>query len=101
MIALVKIVHSFVFLILCGSLAVLAHSALTGAASRATWIAVAVLVFEIGAVAAWRGACPLTVYDERLGARSGSVAGWFLPGWLAGCAFGGGGGLCLGLLFIL
>ena len=101
MIALIKLVHSFVFVALCASLGLLAMAALTGQSSRLTWIAVAILVLEIGAVAASRGACPLTVYAERLGARSGSVVEWFLPAWLAARAFEAGGALFLFSLFVL
>ena len=101
MIALIKFVHSLVFFVLCGSLGLLVFAAATGHVSRLTWIATASLVFEIGAVAASRGACPLTVYAEKLGAASGSVVEWFLPGWLAVRAFEVGGGLFLLSLFVL
>jgi hypothetical protein len=101
MITLVKLVHSVVFMALCASLGLLAHAAFTGQPSRVTWIAVAVLILEIGAVAASRGACPLTAYAERLGARSGSVVEWFLPAWLAVRAFEAGGALFLLSLFVL
>jgi hypothetical protein len=101
MIAFIKFVHSLVFMVLCGSLGLLAFAAATGNVSRWTWIATASLVFEIGAVAASRGACPLTIYAEKLGAASGSVVEWFLPRWLAVRAFEVGGGLFLLSMFVL
>jgi hypothetical protein len=87
MVFFIKFVHSIVFLLLCASLAVLA--------------ALATISVEIGAVAMARGACPLTIAAERLGAPSGSVVDLFLPAWLARRAFGVGGAIFLVSLFAL
>ena len=101
MITLVKLVHSAIFLTIAWSLGVIAWAAYTGRPSRMTWAALAILTVEVSAVALARGACPLTVYAERLGATSGSVVDLFLPRWLADRAFTVGGGVLLISLLVL
>ncbi len=101
MITLIKLIHSAVFLAIATSLGIVSWAAVTGQPSRLTWAALAILIVELGAVMLARGACPLTVYAERLGATSGSVVDLFLPRWLADRAFTLGGAVFLASLFVL
>ena len=100
-IAVVKTIHSLVFFGLVASLAVVAWAALTGRPTRLTWNALAIVMFEVGAVGLCRGTCPLTTLAERMGAESGSVTDLFLPKWLADQVFVLGGGALVVSLFVL
>ena len=84
---IVKLFHTFVFLVLGVCILFLLYCAVFNRRTRWTAIALVLVVAEgiIVAVNGWR--CPLADLAERWGAENGSVAGIFLPPFLAGRVF--------------
>src|SRR5213075_302912 len=81
MIALIKVIHSAVFVAIATSLGLITWAAITGRPSRLTWLALAVVTVEVAAVVLARGDCPLTTYTERL--RLVGLGRWTVPSSMA------------------
>lgn len=81
--AVVKTVHTVIFLLELASIAWLAVSGLVGRRDRTVAVATAAVGVEIAVFVANDGVCPLTPLAERLGATRGTVSDIFLPDALA------------------
>lgn len=77
--AVIKGVHTVVFLAELSSIAWLLVTGLLGRRDRSTGVAAALVAAESAVFVANRGVCPLTPLAERHGAASGSVSDIFLP----------------------
>jgi hypothetical protein len=78
-IALVKGVHTAIFLVELASIGWLVATGLLGRRDRSVAVAAAVVSAEAVVFIANRGVCPLTPYAESLGAERGSVSDIYLP----------------------
>jgi len=79
----IKLIHSFLFLLIIISTAYVFFSALLDDITTLTWIAFAVALIEMLALILNNWRCPLTDLAEQKGAQAGSVADLFLPQWLS------------------
>jgi len=77
--AVIRSVHSAVFLVELSAIAWLVVTGLTGRRDRSVAVAAGLVAIEAGVFVANRGVCPLTPLAERHGARRGSVSDIFLP----------------------
>ena len=77
--ALVRAVHSGVFLVELTAILWLVIAGIVGRRDRTVGIAAGLVAAEGLVFLAGRGVCPLTPLAERLGARRGSVSDIFLP----------------------
>lgn len=100
-ITFVKSVHTAIFVLLSGLLAVFLYEVIADDISILTWIAIALFIIEGIVLIANGWKCPLTTYAERLGAARGSVTHIFLPRWLAERVFPIYGGLFAAGLLLL
>jgi hypothetical protein len=82
-IAVIKGIHSLVFLSMAGSIMYTLYSGLTGRISQKTGAAAAAVVGEGAVLLLNDGRCPLTDAVEGLGADNGSVSDIFLPAAIA------------------
>jgi hypothetical protein len=82
-IAVIKTVHTVVFVLLSVLLAALVYEVLANRITAVTWIAVTLFMAEgiILMTNGWR--CPLTTYAEKLGSTHGQITDTFLPKWFA------------------
>lgn len=91
----IKLVHTFIFIVLSGCVIYVLVSGAFDRITSWTWVAMAAIVVEGVVLAVSGGRCPLTIAAERLGASDGSVADIFLPRWFADRVFPICGGLYL------
>lgn len=77
--AVVRAVHSAVFLVELAAILWLVVTGLVGRRDRTVAIAAGLVATEAVVFVANSGVCPLTPLAERLGARRGSVSDIFLP----------------------
>lgn len=100
-ITFIKSVHTTIFILLSGLLAVFLYEVVVDRTTFLTWIAVTVFLVEglILMASGWK--CPLTVYAERLGSTHGQVTDIFLPKWFADRVFIIYGGLFAVTLLLL
>lgn len=77
--ALVRAVHSGVFLVELTAIIWLVYTGVVGRRDRTVGIAAGLVAAEGLVFLAGRGVCPLTPLAEHLGARRGSVSDIFLP----------------------
>jgi hypothetical protein len=82
-IAVIKGIHSLIFLSMAGSILYTLYSGLTGRISRKTGAAAAAVIGEGAVLLLNNGRCPLTDAVEDLGADHGSVSDIFLPAAIA------------------
>jgi hypothetical protein len=77
----IKAVHAVLFLLLAAAVLYIFVCGVVGRGGRALAWSIAICAIELAIIAlnGWR--CPLTGLAERLGAKSGSVAGLFVPRW--------------------
>jgi hypothetical protein len=78
-VAVVKSVHTLVFLVMLSSILWLVVSGVGRRRDRSVGVAASLVAIEAGAFMANDGVCPLTPLAERLGATRGSVSDIFLP----------------------
>jgi hypothetical protein len=100
-IAVIKAVHTVVFVLLSGLLAVLLYEVISGRITALTWIAVTLFLAEgmVLIINGWR--CPLTAMAEDLGSPHGQVTDTLLPKWFADRVFRIYTGLLAGALVFL
>ncbi|HEX6508364.1 MAG TPA: hypothetical protein VF221_12090 [Chloroflexota bacterium] len=82
-IAVIKAVHSLIFLSMVACILYTVYSGLTGRFSRRTKVSIAAVIGEGLVFVMNDGRCPLTDLTEELGAEHGSVSDIFLPAWFA------------------
>lgn len=82
-IALIKGLHTLLFLLISASILYVFWAGLSGRGLRRARPAAAIALLECAIVVANRGRCPLTDLAEHLGADSGRVSDIFLPRWFA------------------
>ena len=82
-IAVVKTVHTAIFLLELASIGWLVVSGLIGRRDRTVAVATSAVAVEVGVFLANDGVCPLTPLTERLGATRGAVSDIFLPDAMA------------------
>jgi len=92
----IKLVHTFLFLLITGSTLYVMFSALFDFITPLTWFAFFVVILEMLVLILNDWKCPLTGLAERQGAEVGSVADLFLPKWISDRLF-----LIFGILFAL
>ena len=100
-ITLIKVVHTVVFVLLSGLLAVQLYEVIADRISAVTWIAVTLFVAEgiVLVINSWR--CPLTALAEKLGSSHGQITDTLLPKWFADQVFRVYGALFAGALIFL
>jgi hypothetical protein len=81
--AVVRALHSGVFLVELGAILWLLITGITGRRDRTVGVAAGLVAAEAAVFVANSGVCPLTPLAERLGAGRGSVSDIFLPGAIA------------------
>jgi hypothetical protein len=81
--AVVRALHSGVFLVELGAILWLLVTGLVGRRDRTVAVAGGLVAAEAAVFVANSGVCPLTPLAERLGARRGSVSDIFLPDAIA------------------
>jgi len=77
--ALVRGVHTAIYLIMAASTFVLLYAGLTGFTGPVLWVALALLVVEVVVFVGSGMRCPLTALAVRCGAQTGHVFDTFLP----------------------
>src|SRR5690242_4533409 len=82
-IAVIKTVHTVVFIVLSGLLAILLYEVIADRMTYLTWITVTLFLGETIVLIAngWR--CPLTAMAEKLGSAHGQITDTLLPKWFA------------------
>ena len=92
-ITFIRLIHTAIFVIMSGVLAIFLYEVTVDRISAFSWIALALFSVEgiILMIFGWR--CPLIVYAEALGSSHGQVTDIFLPSWLADRIFHIYGGL--------
>jgi hypothetical protein len=78
-IAVIKSIHTAVFLAVLGAIAWLVASGALGRRDRSVGLAATAVVLETAVFVGNGMVCPLTPLAERLGARRGAVTDIFLP----------------------
>ena len=83
LITFIKTVHTLLFVFMIIWVSITFFTLLLDKISYLTWVGIGLIIFEglVLIVNGWK--CPLTVYAENLGAGDGSVAGIFLPKFIA------------------
>jgi hypothetical protein len=81
--AVVRALHSGIFLVELGAILWLLVTGLVGRRDRTVALAGGLVAAEAAVFVANSGVCPLTPLAERLGARRGSVSDIFLPDAIA------------------
>jgi hypothetical protein len=82
-VAVVKGVHTAIFVVELSSIVWLVISGLLGRRDRSVAVASGLVAIEAAVFVANDGVCPLTPLTERLGATRGSVSDIFLPAAVA------------------
>ena len=77
--ALIRTVHTAIYLVMAFATFALVYAGLTGAAGTWLWIALALLSVEVVVYLGNGMQCPLTALAVRYGAASGYVFDTFLP----------------------
>jgi hypothetical protein len=100
-IILIKAVHTVVFVLLSGLLAVYLYEVIADKITFITWVAVTLFLAEgvVLIVNGWR--CPLTTMAENLGSPHGQITDIFLPKWFADRVFLVYSGLFVAALLLL
>ena len=94
----IKAVHTAIFAMIGGAIALVVWDGLLQSPRRRTAVAAGMTIVESAIYASNNQVCPLTPLAEQLGARRGSVADIYLPDWLSRrIPVIGGGALLLGL----
>ena len=83
LLALIRAVHTSVFLVMLSAIGWLVVSGLIGRRDRTVAVAACAVAVEAGVFLANDHICPLTPLAEELGAARGSVTDIFLPAWLS------------------
>jgi hypothetical protein len=78
-VAVIKLVHTAIFLVNLSAIGWLVATGLTGRRDRTVAVAATAVAIESAAFILNDGVCPLTQMTERYGAASGSVSDIFLP----------------------
>lgn len=79
MLALIRWVHTAIYLVMAASTFVLLYAGLTGATGPWLWVALVLLAIETAVFVGNGMKCPLTAMAVRYGATSGRVFDTFLP----------------------
>jgi hypothetical protein len=79
LLALIRAVHTSVFLVMLSAIGWLVVSGLIGRRDRTVAVAACAVAVEAGVFLANDHICPLTPLAERMGAENGSVSDIFLP----------------------
>jgi hypothetical protein len=82
-VALIRFLHSLIFMALMACLAYAAYSAISDRITPWTWIAIGIIFGEGLILLYYKWRCPLTTWAENRGATNGAVADLFLPKFLA------------------
>ena len=100
-ITVIKLVHTIVFVLLSGLLAILVYEVVADRMTFLTWVAVTLFLAEtvVLIVNGWR--CPLTGMAEKLGSAHGQITDTLLPKWFADRVFHIYGVLFAGTLVVL
>jgi hypothetical protein len=100
-IILIKAVHTVVFVLLSGLLAVYLYEVIADKITVITWVAVTLFLAEGVVLLVNGGRCPLTVMAENLGSPHGQITDFFLPKWFADRVFLVYSGLFVAALVLL
>ncbi len=77
--ALIRTVHTAIYLVMVAAIGVLLYGGLTGQSGPWLWGALGLLAVESAVFAGFGFKCPLTALAVRYGARTGHVFDTFLP----------------------
>jgi len=77
--ALIRAVHTAIYLVMVAAIFVLLYSGVTGQSGPWLWGALGLLAVEAAVFAGFGFKCPLTALAVRYGARTGHVFDTFLP----------------------
>jgi hypothetical protein len=100
--AIVRLIHSAIYIVMAGATLVLVYAGFTGASGLWLWIAMALLAVESVIFAANGMKCPLTAVAVRYGAEKGFAFDALLPERLTRHTFQFFGSLMvLGLLLLV
>lgn len=77
--AVIRFVHTAIYVVMAASTLVLLHAGITGAFSPWLWVALVLLGFESIVFVGSGMKCPLTAVAVRYGARTGHVFDTLLP----------------------
>jgi hypothetical protein len=79
MLALIRTVHTAIYLVMAAATFVLVYAGATGASGAWLWVALGLLAIESAVFVGYGFKCPLTGMAVRYGATTGHVFDTFLP----------------------